>query len=198
MKREDLLANASADTQKLYNELQQLHKDLARSFAMHLNRSLPLPELLTDRWQRAKALSFGEGTSVYDSVLVFGDVNVGKNTWIGPFVILDGSGRLQIGSHCSISAGVQIYSHNTVLWAVSGGKEQYQYKPTTIGDNCFIGPMSIIQNGVTIGNHCVVAANSFVNKDVLPYTIVGGTPSKIIGHVVVSEEGIRLEYSDEK
>ena len=33
----------------------------------------------------------------YDSVLVIGDVQVGKNTWIGPFVVLDGSGGLEIG-----------------------------------------------------------------------------------------------------
>src|SRR5262245_48320875 len=80
-------------------------------------RTLPFGDYVVDRWEKARALGFGEQSSVYDSVLVFGDVVVGARTWIGPFVILDGSGGLTIGSNCSISAGVQIYTHDSVRWA---------------------------------------------------------------------------------
>ena len=62
--------------------------------------------------------------------------------------MLDGSGGLEIGSNCSISCGVQIYSHDTVAWALSGGKEEYEYEKTSIGDSCYIGPNTIIQKGV--------------------------------------------------
>ncbi len=72
-------------------------------------RTLPFGDYIVDRWKKAECLGFGEGSTIYDSSLVFGDVKVGKNTWIGPFTILDGSGGLEIGSNCSISAGVQIY-----------------------------------------------------------------------------------------
>eukprot|EP01136_Pigoraptor_vietnamica_P014290 Opistho-1_new@56308 len=153
------------------------------------NRVLPVNELFTDRWEKAKYLGFGEGTSVYDSCTVFGDVKVGNNTWIGPYTILDGTGGLSIGSNCSISAGVHIYTHNTVKWAVSGGKEKYEYSDVSIGDSCFIGPQSIIQNGVTIGKHCVVAANSFVNRDVNDFAIVAGNPAKQIGEVLIDADG---------
>ena len=78
------------------------------------NRVLPFGDYFSDRWEKAKYLGFGEGSSVYDNVVVIGNVKVGKNTWIGPNVILDGSGGLEIGSNCSISAGVQIYSHDSV------------------------------------------------------------------------------------
>ena len=77
------------------------------------NRVLPFGDYFVDRWEKAEYLGFGEGTSVYDNVVVLENVKVGKNTWIGPNVILDGSGCLEIGSHCSISAGVQIYSHDS-------------------------------------------------------------------------------------
>jgi acetyltransferase-like isoleucine patch superfamily enzyme len=103
-------------------------------------RTLLFGDYVVDRWKRARTLGFGEGTSVYDSVLVFGDVEVGMNTWIGPFVILDGSGGLKIGSNCSISSGVQIYSHDSVKWATSGGKSPYDLATTEIGNNCYIGP----------------------------------------------------------
>jgi acetyltransferase-like isoleucine patch superfamily enzyme len=113
-----------------------------------------------------------------------GNVQVGENTWIGPFTILDGSGGLTIGSNCSISAGVHIYSHNTVKWALSGGKCPYEYAPVTIGDNSFIGPQAIIQNGITLGAHVVVAANSFVNASFPAGSIVGGNPARMLGRVI--------------
>src|SRR3982750_1585315 len=93
------------------------------------HRSLPLGDLVADRWARARALGFGEGTSVYDSALVLGDVRVGERTWIGPQTVLDGSGGLTIGSTCSISAGVHIYTHDTVRWALSGGVAPYERAP---------------------------------------------------------------------
>lgn len=144
------------------------------------NRCLPINELLTDRWEKAKYLGFGSNSSIYDSALVYGDVKVGKDTWIGPFVILDASGGLSIGNNCSISAGVQIYSHDTVDWAVSGGKAPYVYAPVIVGDNCYIGPNTIIAKGVTLGEGCIVGANSFVNKSFSSKVKLAGNPAKEI------------------
>ena len=144
------------------------------------NRVLPLNELLTDRWEKAKYLGFGEGTSVYDSSTLFGEVKVGKNTWIGPFTVLDGSGGLDIGDNCSISAGVQIYSHDSIEWAVSGGKAPYVYEKTSIGNNCYIGPNTIIAKGIIIGNNVVVGANSFVNRSLETGKKFAGNPVKEI------------------
>jgi hypothetical protein len=43
-------------------------------------RTLPFGDYVVDPWEKPRALRFGEGTSVYDSVVVFGDVEVGMNT----------------------------------------------------------------------------------------------------------------------
>lgn len=147
------------------------------------NRVLPFGDYINDRWEKAKVLGFGEGTSIYDNVLVLGNVIVGRNTWIGPNVILDGSGKLEIGSNCSISAGVQIYSHNSIDWAISGGQKDYYYSKTIIGDNCYIGPNVIIENGVIIGNQCVIGANSLVNKSIPNNSKAYGTPIRIKGEI---------------
>jgi len=144
------------------------------------HRTLPFGDYIVDRWEKARALGFGEGTSIYDSALVIGDVTVGEHTWIGPGVILDGSGGLTIGSHCSISAGVQIYSHDTVEWATSGGTAPYVHAPTVVGDNCYIGPNSIVAKGVKIGDGCVVGAASVVLADLPPGCSVAGAPARIL------------------
>jgi len=138
-------------------------------------------DLVSDRWEKAQALGFGEGTSIYDSALVLGSVIVGQNTWIGPFTLLDGSGGLSIGDTCSISAGVQIYTHDTVKWAVSGAVAEVERAPVTIGSRCYIGPNTVISKGVSIGDGCVVGANSFVNRDIPPGMKAWGTPARVVG-----------------
>jgi acetyltransferase-like isoleucine patch superfamily enzyme len=136
---------------------------------------------VADRWEKARMLGFGDGSSIYDSAVVLGDVSVGAHTWIGPNVVLDGSGGLQIGDYCSISAGVQIYTHDTVRWAISGGREEYEHAPTRIGSNCYIGPLTVIAKGVTIGDGCIIGAHSLVLKDVPPHTKAFGVPCRARG-----------------
>nr|WP_256489335.1 acyltransferase [Pleionea sp. CnH1-48] len=97
--------------------------------------------------------------------------------------MLDGSGGLEIGSNCSISANVQIYTHDSVNWATSGGTEKYEYAKTRIGNNCYIGPNVVISKGITVGDGCVVGANSFVNQSIEAGVKAAGNPAKIIGRV---------------
>lgn len=143
-------------------------------------RTLPFGDYVVDRWEKARALGFGEGASIYDSALVIGDVTVGEQTWIGPGVVLDGSGGLSIGAFCSISAGVQIYSHDSVEWATSGGKAPIARAPTRIGDRCYIGPNTVVAKGVTIGDGCVVGAGSVVLADLPAGCRAVGAPCRIL------------------
>lgn len=184
---------------KTLQELRELYEALRTEMRGKWNRDLPLEELLFDRWERAQHLGFGEGTSIYHNSYVFGDVRVGNNTWIGPFTILDGSGGLEIGSNCSISSGVQIYSHDTVMWALSEGKAEYERRPVRIGDCCYIGSQAVITKGVAIGNYTVIGALSLVNKDIPDNSIAMGAPAKIVGEVVIEKEGkIDFHYHDDR
>lgn len=179
---------------RLFEQLKQVHEQLGQGFQEQFQRSIPFADELFDRWERAENLDFGSGTGIYDSSFVFGDVVVGTDTWIGPFTIIDGSGGLTIGNHCTVSAGVHIYTHDNVAQTITGGKSKPQRAPVTIGNNCYIGPQVIIAKGVTIGNCAIVAAGSFVNKDVPAYSVAGGTPAKVIGTVTVEGEEMRIDY----
>ncbi|MBI5102972.1 MAG: acyltransferase [Nitrospirae bacterium] len=165
----------------LFKKLHMLWQSLRQEVDRKWKRTLPFGDYIVDRWEKANLLGFGEGTSIYDSSLVIGDVKVGRNTWIGPFTVLDGSGGLEIGDYCSISAGVQIYTHDTVKWALSGGKMEPERLPTRIGSRCYIGPNTVIAKGVTIGEGCLIGANSLVVTDIPAGSKAYGIPCRVLG-----------------
>jgi len=155
---------------------------LSKRKKQQFNRRVSIGDLLSERTENAAAYGFGEGTTMYDNVLVLGQVEVGRHTWIGPGCILDGSGGgLHIGDHCSISAGVQIYTHQTVRRSLSMGAAPIDYAPTTIGHGVYLGPNAIVQMGVSIGDRVVVGANAFVNRNVGADLKVFGTPARVVG-----------------
>src|SRR5215467_3909770 len=77
---------------ELLTAIREVIANLDREKRETYYRHVSVGDLLTDRWQIARAYGFGEGTSCYDNVLILGNVVAGKNCWIGPNVILDGSG----------------------------------------------------------------------------------------------------------
>jgi acetyltransferase-like isoleucine patch superfamily enzyme len=176
--------------EKTKKELLEFFEELRNQRMRQWKRVLPVGDEISDRWEKAKFLGFGEGTSVYDSSLVIGDVKVGKSTWIGPFTVLDGSGGLEIGDYCSIASGVQIYSHETIFWALSGGKMEYSRAKTVIGNCCYLGPNTVVSKGVKIGDHCLIGTGSVVNQDLKSCTIAAGSPCQTIGRVKLNEKGL--------
>jgi acetyltransferase-like isoleucine patch superfamily enzyme len=90
---------------------------------------------------------------------------------------------VSIGNRVTITAGVQILTHDGATWLIRDGDDQrYQrYEPVKIGNDVFIGVSAIIMPGVNIGNNTIIAAGSVVTKDVPDGAIVGGNPARIIG-----------------
>lgn len=185
---------SSKEEKELFENFKKLHATLDQAFKQQFDRSLPLNETLLDRWERAKNLGFGENSSIYDSSLVLGKVVVGKNCWVGPFTILDGSGGLTVGDNCTVSAGVHIYSHDNVKQTLSSGKLPIERSPVTIGNNVYIAPQVVIAKGVSIGNFCVIGTGAFVNKDIKDFQIVVGQPAKVIGEILMTDSGVDFKY----
>ncbi len=173
----------------LRGHLTGLRKRLKAKF----NRHVPTGTLLHDRWDLARDLGFGEGTSVYDECLVLGDVKVGRHCWIGPYTVLDGlHAELKVGDHVDIGTSAQIYTHNTIERALTGHRAPMFAKATTIGNCCFIAPQATIAPGSVIGDHSFVTAGSFVQGVFPPYSYIAGTPAKLVGTVEIRGDRARI------
>jgi acetyltransferase-like isoleucine patch superfamily enzyme len=158
------------------------------------HRSLAFGDYVSDRWDKARALGWGEGSSVYDSCLVIGDVSVGAGVWVGPYTVLDGSGGLSIGDGCTVSAGVHVYTHDNVAQTVTGGAAAIEQAPVEIGARTYLGPHTVVVRGVRIGSGCVVGAGTLVRRDVPDGMLVVGTPGRVVARVVVDGASVRFDY----
>jgi len=183
------------DIQELHKNILKLHQSLRKKTQTKWKRILPFDELLFDRWEKAEYLKSKSQTSIYHNSYIFGNVKIGKNTWVGPYTLLDGSGgKLRIGNYCSISSGVQIYTHDTIKWSLSGGKASYEKMPVSISDCCYIGPYSIITKGSRIGKCSVIGAHSLVKSRIPSYSIAFGIPAKVVGKVKISGKKVLINY----
>ncbi|QQY83987.1 acyltransferase [Tamlana sp. s12] len=89
---------------------------------------------------------------------------------------------IEIGKGTSIGeyTSIRDYNHKFDNPSTPIKNQDYFGSKIVIEEDCWIGRGCIILPGVTIGKGAVVGANSLVNKDVSPYTIVGGIPAKFI------------------
>jgi acetyltransferase-like isoleucine patch superfamily enzyme len=176
-----------------FGALHELLTALRKRMKARFNRHVPTGELLYDRWELARDHGFGEGTSVYDTCVIQGDVQVGRHCWVGAYTILDGNqAPLRIGDYVDVGAGTHIYTHNTIERALTGLRAPMLKKATTIGSCCFIAPHSTIAPGTVLGDHCFVAAGSYVEGTFPPFSYIAGNPAQRVGVVEIHENHARL------
>lgn len=133
-----------------------------------------------------KSLDHGIPPNPYNPhAWILGKPNIGKDTWIGPFTLIDAKhAKVSIGKGCNIATGAQIISHSTVHRCISeGAYKKIDTADTKIGDYCFVGSNAVVLMGATIGHHSVIAAGCVVPEKakIPPYSIVAGVPGKVVG-----------------
>jgi acetyltransferase-like isoleucine patch superfamily enzyme len=135
-------------------------------------------------------LQIGPGTLLEPGVWITApgsaEVHIGSGSFLNLGVMIASQRLVEIGSHCMLANGCFIsdasHRHDDperpITWQgfVSKG-------PTTIGDNCWLGAGVVVTSGVHIGERCVVGANSVVTKDVEPFSLVAGSPARLIRRI---------------
>lgn len=116
------------------------------------------------------------------NVVASKNVSVGDNVYINARVSIVAKEKITIGNNVLIgpnviiNSGSHIFSNPNVPIREQGHKTS----PIVIEDDVWIGANCIILPGVTIGKGSVVGANSLVNRSVEPYSVIGGSPAKLL------------------
>jgi acetyltransferase-like isoleucine patch superfamily enzyme len=135
-------------------------------------------------------LQIGAGTLLEPHVWLTapGDarIRIGSGTFLNIGVMVAAVSLVEIGDHCMLANGcfVSDGSHRFDDPAKPVPWQGFTTKgPTRIGDNVWLGTNVVVTSGVTIGERCVVGANSVVLHDIEPYTVAAGVPARPIRRI---------------
>jgi acetyltransferase-like isoleucine patch superfamily enzyme len=113
-------------------------------------------------------------------------IRIGTGSFLNLGVMVAALELVEIGDHCMFANGCFITDGNhrfddpdqPITWQGFTSKG-----PTRVGDNVWCGANVVITSGVTIGERCVIGANSVVTTDIPPFSIAAGAPAKVLKRV---------------
>ena len=139
---------------------------------------------------KPEVIEIGDYSAIDDFTFIYGGkgIRIGRYVHISSFTSIIGGGELILEDYVGLSAGVRII---TGTERYEGGKRMsaalpYSQRNLVLGcvimeKDAFIGTNAVIHPNVRIGEGAIIGANSFVNKDVEPWSINIGSPCKKIG-----------------
>ena len=116
------------------------------------------------------------------------NIHVGENFYANFNCVILDAAKVTIGDNCMIAPQVGIYTATHPIDPTSRQTGIEFAKPITLGHNCWIGGMAVINPGVTLGNNVVVASGAVVTKSFGDNVVIGGNPAKIIKHIMVTND----------
>jgi acetyltransferase-like isoleucine patch superfamily enzyme len=110
-------------------------------------------------------------------------IRIGAGTFLNLGVMVAAVELVEIGDHCMFANGCFVTDGNhrfddpgkPVPWQGFTTKG-----PTRVGDNVWCGANVVITSGVTVGERCVIGANSVVTEDLPSFSIAAGAPAKVL------------------
>jgi acetyltransferase-like isoleucine patch superfamily enzyme len=139
--------------------------------------------------------SIGEGTRVWQFVVILEGAKIGKECNICAQTLIEGD--VVIGDRVTLKSGVQLWDGTRIDDDVFIGpnvtfsndpyprSKEYpeQYLGITVERNVSIGANATLLPGITIGKYAMIGAGAVVTKNVPAHAVVVGNPAKIIRYV---------------
>ncbi len=148
----------------------------------------------------------GQGTKIWHFSHIMSNCEIGENCNIGQNVVV--SPGVILGKNVKVQNNVSIYTgviceddvflgpsmvFTNVINPRSAVNRKSEYMKTHVKYGVSIGANATIVCGVTLGEFCFIGAGAVVIKDVKPYALVVGNPSRQVGWM--SEFGQRLAFN---
>ena len=136
----------------------------------------------------------GAGTRIWHFSHVLANARIGKNCSLGQNVTV--ASGVAIGDGCKIQNNVSLYTGVTledyvfcgpsivftnVLHPRAEVSRKEEYAPTLVKRGATLGANATIVCGRIVGAYAFVGAGAVVNRDVMPYALMVGTPARRVG-----------------
>lgn len=113
-------------------------------------------------------IQIGANSSLQHRTILIGEVSIGANCLFGPNIYIS-SGQHHFDDRPELP----------IRWQDAMPRD-IRSKPISIGEDCWFGTNIVVMPGVRIGRGCVIGANSTITHDMPPYSIVAGSPARIL------------------
>ncbi|MEO3678879.1 acyltransferase [Rheinheimera sp. FR7-31] len=139
--------------------------------------------------------TIGEGTRIWQFVVVLNGAKIGKDCNICANVLIEGD--VIIADNVTVKSGVQLWDGTRIEHNVFIGpnvtltndlfprSKEYpeSFSGITVKKHASIGANATILPGITIGEYAMVGAGAVVTKDVPDNAVVVGNPAKVIRYI---------------
>ncbi|MFR2839553.1 MAG: acyltransferase [Zhenhengia sp.] len=142
--------------------------------------SLP-QKMILDIYESGTLNVFGKVNLCTGSKILIGkdaELHIGDGTYINEHSRIQCRKYIEIGENCAISWGVNIMDTDE-HYIISNGAKKDKYRSVKIGKHVWIGANATILKGSTIGDNCIVGANSVVNTIINSNSLIVGNPAII-------------------
>lgn len=143
-------------------------------------------------------VDIGDRVKIAKRCSIFGgpdnQLEIGEDSYVGMNSIINGfKSKISIGKNVSIAQNVNIMVDSGPNASLAMQMVfPIEIGAVTIGDHCWLGAGATIMPNVTLGEFCIVAANSYVNKSFPAYSIIGGTPARLLRTFTAEEKKVML------
>ncbi len=154
-----------------------------------------------------EGVEIGEGTKIWHVSHILNNSRIGKKCNIGQNVVI--GPNVTVGDRVKIQNNVSVYEGVTLEDGVFCGPSMvftnimnprsdvprmHELRQTLVRRGASLGANCTVVCGTTIGQYAFVGAGAVVTRDVPDYSLVIGTPARVVGWVCSCGE--RLEFMD--
>lgn len=135
-------------------------------------------------------LTIGEGTKLEPGCWITmsedARISIGRGCFLNRETMLAAQERIEIGdhvmfaNHCFVGDADHRFDDPRLPITWQGFTPR---GPVVVGSNVWLGKGVVVRGGTTIGDRCVVGANSVVTRNLPPATIAAGSPAKVIREI---------------
>ena len=148
------------------------------------------------RWLRGThKIAIGSGVIILRDAWIAAELG----TWDRPEPAITIGDDVAMNTGCTITAAERVRIGHGVLMAANvlvidcdhtldGPHLQPAYNPlltspVTIGDGTWLGQNAVVLRGASIGERCIIGANSVVRGEIPPRSVAVGAPARVVGSV---------------
>lgn len=162
---------------------QSIHERISEYEEISVDGTAFLAENVAIFAEPGRDVTIGSLSHVGADCFIHGPVKIGRGVGVNHQCSFDGGrGGIEIGDNTRIAHQVSLYAFNHRMAPDRAIRDQgVSSEGIVIGKDVWIGAKATVVDGVTIGDHAVIAANACVTRNIPSWAIAAGNPATIIG-----------------